>query len=39
MKYFKFSFCPTDWIVSSKVGFEFLDKQEEIQKPSGFKTI
>src|SRR5882724_3952276 len=32
----KFSFCFTDWIVSSEDGFNFLDKQAEIQKPSRF---
>jgi len=29
-KSFKFSFCFTDWIISSEVGFEFLKEKIEI---------
>jgi len=39
VKSFEFSFCFADWIISSEVGFEFLDEQVEIQKPSGFVWV
>jgi len=38
-KSFKFSFCFTNWIVGSEVGFEFLKEKIEIRKPCGFDRI
>ena len=38
-KSFKFGFCFADGIVGSKIGFEFLDEQLEIQEPLRFIRV
>jgi len=39
MKYFEFGFHFTNGIISSEIGFEFLNKQVHIQQPRRFVQV